>query len=136
MTVKPQNLVYFIGNLGRDPELRYLPSGTPLAKFSIAVNERRPDPNNEGKYITDTIWPDLAAYGKLADRVVKVLKKGAKIAVVAKYSKRPYETQAGEKRTYHEFIVDSFEILKWADDKGDGAGDDGQGEEDEDEFPF
>jgi len=133
-----RNFSFFVGNLGRDPELRYTPKGTAVANFSIALNERR---KIDGEIVKETTWVDLVAYGIQADLIMKLLKKGAMVAVIAKYEKRPYETAEGEKRTFHGHTLQFFDVLKFAGDAAPDTGDEGNegsggSEEDEDQFPF
>lgn len=103
------NSCRFIGNLGKDPEMQYTPKGTAMLKFSVAVNEKRYEGDG---YVDNTTWLDLAAFGKLAETMVKLLKKGTKIIVDAQYGKSSYEEQdTGKKRTSHNFTVRNFQIL-------------------------
>lgn len=141
------NVCRFIGNLGKDPEIRYTPGGTMLAKFSLAVDTFRKDAS--GEYKKETTWVDMTAFGKMAERVQKICTKGTKIAVETTYQKRPYEFN-GQKRTSHDFILNGLELLggnrkEQSDEESGGFSGDGEsgsygGEGDfnsnNDELPF
>ncbi len=68
-----------VGNLGRDPELRYSPSGIPIANLSVATNHKRTDP--EGETREETLWFRVAVYGKQAEACNEFLTKGQKVLV-------------------------------------------------------
>jgi single-strand DNA-binding protein len=91
-----KNKVQLIGNLGQDPEIIELESGSKLAKFSIATNETYR--NAKGEKITETQWHNVVAWGKTAEIVEKYLSKGGEVAVEGKLTHRSYETKEGEKR--------------------------------------
>ncbi len=91
-----RNKVQLIGNLGNDPEIVTLDSGTKLAKFSIATNESYK--NAQGEKVTDTEWHNVAAWGKTAEIVENYLVKGNEVAIEGKLTHRIYETKEGEKR--------------------------------------
>jgi single-strand DNA-binding protein len=71
--------VILVGNLGRDPEMRYTPAGQPVTNFSIAVNDDYT--NNNGERIKRTIWVRVSAWGKQAENCNQYLKKGSKVLV-------------------------------------------------------
>ena len=73
------NKVLLIGNLGRDPEVRYLPSGNPVANFSIATSENYTDRNGSKQERTD--WHNIVVYGKQAELCGQYLKKGRQVYV-------------------------------------------------------
>lgn len=91
-----KNKVQLIGNLGQDPEIVTLESGSKLAKFSIATSESYK--NAEGKKIEETQWHNIVAWGKTADIVENYLVKGKQVAIEGKLTHRSYETKEGEKR--------------------------------------
>lgn len=91
-----RNKVQLIGNLGQDPEIVTLESGSKLAKFSVATNEVYR--NSKGEKITDTQWHNVVAWGKTAEIVESYLTKGNEVAVEGKLIHRSYETKEGEKR--------------------------------------
>ena len=79
--------VIISGNLGRDPELRYAPSGTAVAAFSMATTERKK--NDKGEYADETIWWRITAWGNTAEFVAKHMKKGARLLVQGKVTPDP-----------------------------------------------
>ncbi len=101
------NRVILIGRLTRDPELRYVPSGQPVASFTLAVD--RPFTNQAGERETDFI--DIVAWRKLADQVSQHLSKGRLVAVEGRLQIRSYETQDGQKRKVAEIVADAVRFL-------------------------
>jgi single-strand DNA-binding protein len=101
------NRVMLIGRLTRDPELRYVPSGHPVASFTLAVD--RPFTNQAGDRETDFI--DIVAWRKLADQVSQHLSKGRLVAVEGRLQIRSYETQDGQKRKAAEIVADAVRFL-------------------------
>ncbi len=101
------NRVILIGRLTRDPELRYVPSGQPVASFTLAVD--RPFTNQAGERETDFI--DIVAWRKLADQVSQHLSKGRLVAVEGRLQIRSYETQDGQKRKAAEIVADAVRFL-------------------------
>lgn len=108
------NRIILIGRLTRDPELRYVPSGQPVASFSLAVD--RPFTNQAGERETDFI--DVVAWRKLADQVSQHLSKGRLVAVEGRLQIRNWETQDGQKRKAAEVVADAVRFL---DRKGTAA---------------
>ena len=91
-----KNKVQLIGNLGNDPEIVLMESGSKLAKFSLATNETYK--NSEGEKVTDTQWHNIVAWGKTAEIAESYLEKGKEIIIEGKLVHRSYETKEGEKR--------------------------------------
>jgi len=104
-----RNKVQLIGNLGNDPEIVNLDSGTKLAKFSIATNESYK--NAQGEKVTDTQWHNVVAWGKTAEIVENHLTKGNEIALEGKLTHRSYETKEGEKRYITEIKCNELLML-------------------------
>jgi single-strand DNA-binding protein len=128
------NRIVLIGRLTRDPELRYVPSGHPVASFTLAVD--RPFANQQGDRDTDFI--DIVAWRKLAEQVSQHLSKGRLVAVEGRLQIRSYETQDGQKRRVAEVVADGVRFL---DRKATGtaagpAQNDEFAEEAEQEVPF
>jgi single-strand DNA-binding protein len=98
-----------IGNLGQDPEVVNLDSGSKLAKFSIATNETYR--NAKGEKVTDTQWHNIVVWGKLADVVENFLHKGSEVAVEGKLIHRSYENKEGEKRFISEIKCNELLML-------------------------
>jgi single-strand DNA-binding protein len=90
------NRVTLIGNLGRDPELRYTAGGQPVASFSVATNERWND--REGKTQERTEWHRIVVWGKLAEFCEKYLTKGRQILVEGRLRTRDWQDRDGNKR--------------------------------------
>jgi single-strand DNA-binding protein len=108
------NRIILIGRLTRDPELRYVPSGQPVASFTLAVD--RSFANQQGERQTDFI--DIVAWRKLAEQVTQHLAKGRLVAVEGRLQIRSYETQDGQKRKAAEVVADAVRFL----DRKAGAG--------------
>ncbi len=101
------NRVILIGRLTRDPELRYVPSGQPVASFTLAVD--RPFVNQQGERGTDFI--DIVAWRRLAEQVTQHLSKGRLVAIEGRLQIRSYETQDGQKRKVAEVVADAVRFL-------------------------
>ena len=105
-----------MGNLTRDPEIRYVGSGAAVTKFTLAVNRR-------SKQQEETDFIDCVAWDKLAETCNTYLKKGMSCLVDGRLSIRSYETKEGEKRKATEVVVNTMQMLDRA-NRG-GGGDDG-----------
>jgi single-strand DNA-binding protein len=103
------NKVFLIGNLGRDPEVRYLEGNVAVAKFSVATNESYKD--KKGDWQTVTEWHDVVAWRALAERAEKQLKKGSQVFVEGKLTHRKYQDKEGIDRYVSEVVANSFKIL-------------------------
>lgn len=101
------NKVFLIGNLARDPELRYTPSGIPVAKFAIAVN-RPKNRSNPEKNEVDFI--NIVAWRRLAEICGEYLKKGRPVSIEGRLQIRQYEKD-GEKRTFTEVVAEGMQML-------------------------
>lgn len=101
------NRIILIGRLTRDPELRYVPSGAPVASFTLAVD--RPFRDQQGNRETDFI--DIVAWRKLAEQVSQYMSKGRMVAVEGRLQIRSYETQDGQKRKVSEVVADGVRFL-------------------------
>ncbi len=107
------NTVTVIGNVTRDPELRYLNSGTALASFGVAWNNRYKDRN--GEQVEDTSFFDVTCWRDLADNVAESISKGDRVIVYGKLEQRSWETQEGDKRSKVEIVADEVApSLRWA----------------------
>ena len=112
------NKVILIGNLGSDPEVRYTPSGVPVANFSLATSESWSD-RTSGERQERTEWHRLVVWRKLAETAGQYLKKGSKIYVEGKLQTRSWDDQSGQKRYTTEVVVNEMEML---DSRGEGGG--------------
>ncbi len=91
-----KNKVNLIGRLGVKPEIMTFDTGRKLARFSLATNDRYKDKN--GEWQEDVQWHNVTVWGKVADRVEKLLEKGQEILLEGKISYQSYETNQGDKR--------------------------------------
>jgi single-strand DNA-binding protein len=108
------NKAFLIGNLTRDPELRYTPSGIPVTRFTIAVNRfsgRKGEEAEEGKTNQDVDFINVVAWRRLAEICGEFLKKGRPVAVEGRLQIREYQDKQGEKRTMTEVIADNVQML-------------------------
>ena len=101
------NKVFVFGNLTRDPELRYTPSGVPVVRFAVAVNRPKSKANPE-KSEVDFI--NVTAWRRLAEICGEYLKKGRPVSIEGRLQIREYEKD-GEKRTFAEVIADGMQML-------------------------
>ena len=104
-----KNRVQLIGNLGQDPEIVTLESGSKLAKFSIATSDYYK--NAKGEKVEDTQWHNIVAWGKTAEIVESYLTKGKQVAVEGKLIHRTYETKEGEKKYFTEIKCNELLML-------------------------
>jgi single-strand DNA-binding protein len=103
--------IMIIGNLGRDPELRYTPNGKAVTQFSVAVSHSRPD--GQGGWIDDgTDWYRVSVFGDRADRAAEQLRKGNKVFVEGRFKSREFEGKDGEKRTSLDITADNVISLE------------------------
>jgi len=106
------NTITVVGNVTRDPELRYLTSGTALAQLGLAVNRRY---QQNGEWQEDTSFFDVVCWRELADNVSESISKGDRIIVTGRLEQRSWETQDGEKRSKVEIVADEVgPSLRWA----------------------
>ncbi len=103
-----QNSVYLIGNLGQDPSL-YDNNGNKFVTIRLATNEVYK--NNRGEKVTKTHWHKCVAYGKLAETLHGLLKKGRKVAVQGRLSYTQYTDKNGVERSGTDIIINDFMIL-------------------------
>lgn len=104
-----KNRVQLTGNLGIDPETVTFESGRKLVKFSLATSESYYD--NKGEKISDTQWHNIVAWGNLADRAEKYLKKGDMLTVEGKIVYRNYEDKQGNKKYITEIVMNDMLFL-------------------------
>jgi single-strand DNA-binding protein len=107
---KSLNKVMLIGNLGRDPEVRFTPSGVAIATFTLATNESWKD--TEGNLQERTEWHNIVAWRKLAEFCGDWLKKGRKIFVEGRIQTRSYDDKnTGQKKSFTEIVADNIIVL-------------------------
>lgn len=103
------NKVMIIGNLGRDPEMRYTPSGKPVTSFSVAVSRIRNKPEGERVEVTD--WFNVVAWDRLAEICSQYLTKGSLVYVEGRLETRSWEGEDGQKHYRTEVVATDVNIL-------------------------
>jgi single-strand DNA-binding protein len=103
------NKVILIGRVGRDPEVRYISSGTPVASFSVATDESFKSRNGEQQQHTE--WHKVVAWNKLAEICGEYLTKGKLVYIEGSIRSRQWEDQSGNKRTAYEIIARNMQML-------------------------
>ncbi len=98
--------VSIIGNLGRDPEMRYTPNGRPVTEFSVAVNQSTKN-QQTGEWVEATDWFRVTVWGDRAERTAEQLRKGTRVFVEGRFRTREYEARDGQKRVSLEITADS-----------------------------
>ncbi|MGQ9725103.1 MAG: single-stranded DNA-binding protein [Tepidimonas sp.] len=104
------NKVILVGNCGRDPEVRYLPSGQPVASVSVATSSRRKD-RNTGEVVEDTQWHRVTFYDRLAEIAGEYVKKGRPIYVEGRLKYGKYTGQDGVERNTVDIIATELQLL-------------------------
>jgi single-strand DNA-binding protein len=104
------NKVIIVGNIGRDPETRYLPSGDAITNISVATSDRYKD-KATGEMKETTEWHRITFFGKLAEISAQYLKKGSQVYVEGKLRTRKYTDQAGVEKYATDIIADSMQML-------------------------
>lgn len=103
------NHIAIIGNLGKDPESRFTPTGKRATTFSVAINHRWTD--SEGQKKEDTTWVNVECWNGLGENCAKFLAKGRKVLVEGRLSIRPYEDKEGAKRDWVTIVASNVEFL-------------------------
>ena len=104
------NRIFLIGNLGRDPDMSYTPSGKAWTKFTVAVN--RVQRNREsGELQKETDWFNIVAWDRLAETCNTYLRKGSKVFIEGRMQSRSYTDKDGIKRTAWDVIVSDMQML-------------------------
>jgi single-strand DNA-binding protein len=110
MSGKSVNKVILLGNLGRDPEVKYMASGTPVAKLALATNERYKD--KDGQWQDRTEWHNIVLWQRLAEIAGEYLKKGSKVYIEGKLQTRSWEDkQTNQKRYMTEVVANDLVLL-------------------------
>lgn len=104
------NKVILVGNLGKDPEVRYLENGTAVCSFSLATSETYTD-RNSGEKRTQTEWHNVVLWRKLAEIGEKFLRKGSQVYIEGKMRTRSWEDQSGQKKYTTEVVGDIMQLL-------------------------
>lgn len=127
MSVRSLNKVMLIGNLTRDPNLRYTPNSTAVASFGIATN-RSWTPADGGEKQERVDFHNIVAWSKLAEICGQLLHKGDKVYVEGRIQTRDWKTEAGEERRITEIVIDNMMLLG-----GRGRANEGTNEANEDQ---
>ena len=120
------NKVILIGNCGRDPEIRYLPSGQAVANVSIATTSRRKD-RTSGETVEDTQWHRVTFYDRLAEIAGEYVKKGRPIYVEGRLKYGKYTDQAGVEKNTVDIIATEMQLLGGREGMGGPSGGDEEG---------
>jgi single-strand DNA-binding protein len=118
------NKVILLGNCGRDPEVRYLPSGQAVANVSIATSSRRKD-RNSGEMVEDTQWHRVTFYDRLAEIAGEYVKKGRPLYVEGRIKYGKYTDQSGVEKNTVDIIATELQLLGGREGGGMGGGDEG-----------
>jgi len=114
------NKVMLIGNLGKDPEMKYTPSGMPVTTFSVAVSRSWRTPEGENR--EETEWFRIVAWRKLAEVCNEYLRKGSKVYLEGSLKTRKWQDQQGQDRYMTEVQADQMMMLDSREGGGGGAG--------------
>jgi single-strand DNA-binding protein len=112
------NKIILIGNLTRDPEVRYTPQGTSVCNFRLAVNHRYKQGDELKKEVT---FIDIVVFGKQADTCGQYLNKGSGVLVEGRLQERRWETEDGQKRNKYEVVAQSVRFLSRKTDASSGT---------------
>jgi single-strand DNA-binding protein len=119
MAGRSLNRVQLIGNLGKDPEIKYTPSGTPVAKITLATNERFKD--KSGEWQDRTEWHNVVLWQRMAEIAGEYLKKGGKVYIEGRLQTRSWDDKQTNQKRYMTEVVASDMILLGS--RGEGGGD-------------
>jgi single-strand DNA-binding protein len=121
MAGKSVNKVILVGNLGKDPEVKYTPSGTPVAKLTLATNERYK--SKDGQWQDRTEWHNVVLWQRLAEIAGEYLKKGSKVYIEGRLQTRSWDDkQTNQKRYMTEVVANDLVLLGG---RGDATGESG-----------
>ena len=101
------NRAFLIGNLAKDPEVRYTPAGVPIARMTVAVNRNR----GKGEGTTEADFIQVVAWRKLAEICGEYLKKGRPVAFEGRLQGRSFKGKDGQDRTMYEVVADNMQML-------------------------
>lgn len=130
------NKVMVIGHLGRDPEMRFTPSGRPVTSFSLASS--RSWKTSDGERRSETEWFNVVAWGSLAEICNQYLKKGQQVYIEGRLQNRRWEDEEGNKRNTTEIVSREMIMLGSRRDQKDEEGEDIEAADsgEEEDFPF
>ena len=110
MAARGVNKVIIVGNLGADPDTRYMPSGSAVTNLSVATNESWKD-KQTGEQKDRTEWHRVAMFGRLAEIAAEYLRKGSQVYIEGKLRTRKWQDQQGNDRYTTEIIADEMQML-------------------------
>lgn len=118
---KSVNKVILIGNLGKDPEVKYTPQGTAVARLTVATNERYKD--KAGEWQDRTEWHNVVLWQRLAEIAGEYLKKGGKVYIEGRLQTRSWDDkQTNQKKYMTEVVANDLVLLSGRADSGGGGG--------------
>ena len=117
------NKVILIGNLGNDPEVKYMPNGNAVANVSVATTESWKD-KNSGEKVEKTEWHRVVLFGRLGEIAGEYLKKGSKVYIEGRLQTRKWQGQDGQDRYTTEIVANDMQMM---DSRGGGAPGDSSG---------
>ena len=120
MAGRSVNKVILLGNLGKDPEVKFTPSGTPVAKFSLATNDRFKD--KDGNWQDRTEWHNVTAWARTAEIAGEYLKKGSKVYIEGSLRTHSWDDKTSGQKKYMTEVVGSDLILLGGRGEGGGSG--------------
>ncbi len=103
------NKVILLGNLGKDPEVKYTPQQMAVCRFSLATGERRKD--QSGQWVDHTEWHNIVAFGKTAENCARFLKKGRQVFVEGKIRTNKWQDKEGKDRYTTEILADTIQFI-------------------------
>lgn len=112
------NRITLVGNLVRDPELKYIPSGTPICSFAIAVNRKYKQGDD---WKESTCFIDIETWGRQAETASEYLKKGRQVLIDGRLEQDRWEAQDGSKRSKHKVVANQIVFLGGRDQDGAAA---------------
>jgi single-strand DNA-binding protein len=121
MSGKSVNKVILLGNLGKDPEVKYTPQGTAVARVTLATNERYKD--KDGQWQDRAEWHNVVLWQRLAEIAGEYLKKGSKVYIEGRLQTRSWDDKQTNQKRYMTEVVASDLVLLGG--RGEGAGDSG-----------
>jgi single-strand DNA-binding protein len=118
------NKVILVGNLGADPETRYMPSGDAVTNIRLATTDRYKD-KQSGEFKEATEWHRIAFFGKLAEIAGQYLRKGSSVYIEGRIRTRKWQDQSGQEKYSTEIVADQMQMLGGRGQGGGGGGDEG-----------
>lgn len=128
MASKGVNKVILVGNLGKDPEVKYLPDGKAVANLTLATSESWKDKNGQAQEVTE--WHRVSIFGKLAEIAGEYLRKGSQVYIEGKLQTRKWQNKEGHDQYTTEIVLDPFNgVMQMLGGKGDQSSQGGQGQQ-------